>query len=80
MLSLNSIEKRSFRLPSRYILVAAAAASLGACSNEALYQAIQENRLQACEEIPIAQQASCNAQYQTDYESYKRDRDALNSP
>ncbi|MEX0964051.1 MAG: hypothetical protein WDZ52_08445 [Pseudohongiellaceae bacterium] len=51
--------------------------SLGACSNEALYQAIQENRLQACEQIPIAQQAACKAQYQTDYGTYKRARDAL---
>lgn len=50
-------------------------ASLAGCSNKALYQAIQQNRLQACEEIPIPQQAACKAQYQTDYESYKRQRD-----
>lgn len=49
--------------------------SLAGCSNEALYQAIQENRLQACEQIPIAQQAACKAQYQTDYDTYKRERD-----
>ena len=53
------------------------ALSLNACSNEAIYQSIQQNGLRACEEIPIAQQASCRAQYQKDYATYKRERDAL---
>jgi len=52
-------------------------ASLAGCSNKALYQAIQQNRLQACEEIPIPQQAACKAQYQTDYDSYRRARDVV---
>ena len=51
--------------------------SLNACSNEAIYQSIQQNGLRACEEIPIAQQASCRAQYQKDYATYKRERDSL---
>lgn len=51
--------------------------NLNACSNEAIYQSIQQNALRACEEIPIAQQASCRAQYQKDYATYKRERDAL---
>ena len=53
------------------------ALSLNACSNEAIYQSIQQNGLRACEEIPIAQQASCKAQYQKDYATYKRERDSL---
>lgn len=57
----------------------ALALGLTGCSNEALYNAIQENRLQACETLPIAQQEGCKAQYQTDYESYRRDRDAPGS-
>lgn len=51
--------------------------SLTACSNEAIYQSIQQDGLRGCEEIPIAQQASCKAQYQKDYATYKRERDAL---
>ena len=46
-----------------------------ACTNQDLYEAIQQNRLQACEEIPIPQQAQCKARYQVDYEDYKRERD-----
>ncbi|PCI79679.1 MAG: hypothetical protein COB20_04260 [SAR86 cluster bacterium] len=53
------------------------ALSLNACSNEAIYQSIQQNGLRACEEIPIAQQAGCKAQYQKDYATYKRERDSL---
>lgn len=53
------------------------ALSLNACSNEAIYQSIQQNGLRACEEIPIAQQADCRAQYQKDYATYKRERDSL---
>ena len=53
------------------------ALGLNACSNEAIYQSIQQNGLRACEEIPIAQQAHCKTQYQKDYATYKRERDAL---
>ncbi|MDP6414596.1 MAG: hypothetical protein QGG54_06145 [Gammaproteobacteria bacterium] len=44
-----------------------------ACSNQQLYEAIQQNGLQACEEIPIPQQEDCKAQYQTSYEEYRRE-------
>lgn len=63
----------------RAIAMVIAAVGLGACSSEAMYRAIQLNRQQACEQIPIAQQASCKAQYQTDYESYKRQRESLST-
>ena len=53
------------------------ALSLNTCSNEAIYQSIQQNGLRACEEIPIAQQASCKSRYQKDYATYKRERDEL---
>ena len=43
------------------------ALSLNGCSNEAMYQSIQQNGLRASEEIPIAQQASCKTQHQKDY-------------
>ena len=47
------------------------------CTNEALYNAVQQNQLQRCETIPIAQQATCKQQFQTSYEDYRRERDAL---
>lgn len=50
---------------------------LNACSHEALYKNIQQNGPRACEERPVFQQASYKAQYQKDYETYKRERDAL---
>ena len=53
---------------------------LQAYSNAAMYQAMQENRLQACEEMPIAQRAGRKAQYQTDYEGYQQARDSPGSP
>ncbi len=51
--------------------------ALQSCSNQAMYEAIQQNRLQRCEEIPIPQQQACRDQYQTSYEEYRRERDAL---
>ena len=53
------------------------ALSLNGFSNEVMYQSVQQNVLRACEEVPIAQQASCKAQYQKDYATYKRERDFL---
>ena len=47
------------------------------CSNQALFESIQQNHLQRCETIPIAQQAACEAHYQTSYEEYQREREAL---
>lgn len=48
--------------------------SLSGCSYEAMYKSIQQDNLRACEEIPIAQQAGCKARYQTDYDTYRRQR------
>lgn len=69
--------------PSRFIgrlatlSLGLVALSVNGCSNEAMYQSIQQDGLRACEEIPVAQQASCKAQYQKDYATYKRERDSL---
>ncbi|PCJ26883.1 MAG: hypothetical protein COA96_04445 [SAR86 cluster bacterium] len=46
---------------------------LTSCSNQQLYKMIQENRLQACEEIPIPQQQMCKSQYQKPYDVYQRE-------
>jgi hypothetical protein len=69
------------RIQSRRILplllIPLLAGMLSACTSRNLYEAIQQNRLQRCEEIPIPQQANCRAQYQQSYEDYKNERDAL---
>lgn len=79
MNSLNTLLYRPCRLTARLATfsLGLVALSLNGCSNEAMYQSIQQNGLRACEEIPIAQQASCKAQYQKDYATYKRERDSL---
>lgn len=35
-----------------------------------MYELIQQDGLRACEEIPVAQQASCKAHYQKDDATY----------
>ena len=47
------------------------------CSYQALFESIQQNHLERCETTPIAQQAACEAHYQTSYEEYQREREAL---
>ena len=51
--------------------------ALASCSNRAIYESVQRNRLQGCEAIPIPQQKACRAQYQMSYDEYKSHRDAL---
>lgn len=63
------------RLASVVVLLAPLLAT--SCSNQALFENIQQNHLQRCETIPIAQQAACEAQYQTSYDEYRREREAL---
>lgn len=62
-------------LATAFVLLAPLLAT--SCSNQALFETIQQNHLQRCETIPIAQQAACEAQYQTSYEEYRREREEL---
>lgn len=57
-------------------LLGLALAGLPCCSNQALYKAIQQNRLQECETRPVPQQETCKAAHQQDYEEYRRERDS----
>jgi hypothetical protein len=63
------------RLATASVLLAPLLAT--SCSNQALFESIQQNHLQRCQAIPIAQQAACEAQYQTSFEEYQREREAL---
>ena len=41
------------------------------CSNQQIYEAIQDNRQQECERLPPPQDEECLAAYDESYESYK---------
>jgi len=58
-----------------WILLLGCIGSTVSCTNRNVYELIQQNRLQACEERPIPQQAACKESYQTDYDVYRRERD-----
>ena len=47
------------------------------CSNRALYETVQRNNIQRCRELPIPQQAACEAQYQTSFDDYSKQRGEL---
>ena len=78
--ALTKLKRWTTAAPRRQRQLAIAALTpllLTACTSEALYNSIQQNQLQRCETIPIAQQAACKQQFQTSYEEYRRERDAL---
>ena len=59
------------------ILAFSALLATAGCTSEQLYNAIRDNRIQDCENLPIPQQEHCRSLYQTTYEEYARDLDEL---
>lgn len=59
-------------LPAVTLLLA-----MAGCTSEQLYNAIRDNRIQDCENLPIPQQEHCRSQYQTTYEEYARGLEEL---
>lgn len=59
------------------ILASAVLMLLGGCTAESIYESVQRNQLQRCEELPIPVQANCKSQYQQSYEEYDRERREL---
>ncbi len=47
------------------------------CSYHQVYNAIRDNRIQNCENLPISQQEYCRGQYRTTWEEYNRDFEEL---
>lgn len=45
--------------------------SLYGCSNRQMYEAIQENRQQECNLLPVSQYEDCMKKYEESYDSYK---------
>lgn len=59
------------------ILAFAMLPAMASCTSEQLYNAIRDNRIQDCENLPIPQQEHCRSLYQTTYEDYSRDLEKL---
>ncbi len=51
--------------------------ALQGCTGEQLYNAIRDNRIQNCENLPVPQQDHCRSLYETTYEEYARDLEEL---
>ncbi len=50
---------------------------ISGCSNQEIYQAVQNNRLQECDKLPDVQREECRAQHSQPYEEYERNRKEL---
>ena len=59
------------------ILAFALLFATASCTSEQIYNAIRDNRIQDCENIPIPQQDHCRSLYETSYEEYARDLEEL---
>jgi hypothetical protein len=47
------------------------------CSNKQIYTAVQENRRVECSKLPQVQFKKCMSEYDTPYEEYERERQAV---
>lgn len=59
-----------------YALLALFTMALPACSNQEIYEAVRENRLQDCERQPPSAIEDCKRAFETDYETYEQMRAA----
>ena len=48
--------------------------SVNGCSNQEMYEAVQSNRLAACQEFVGRRYDDCIAQYEADYRDFSRER------
>ncbi len=65
------------KLPASLVLVLGLPLAAAGCTSEQLYNAIRDNRIQNCENLPIPQQEHCRSLYETTYEEYSRDLEEL---
>ena len=59
-----------------YALLALFPMVLPACTNQEIYEAVRENRLQDCERQPPSAVEDCKRAFETDYETYEQMRAA----
>jgi PBP1b-binding outer membrane lipoprotein LpoB len=60
--------------PSVFLMIAL---FLMGCSNKQIYTAVQENRRVECSKLPQVQFEKCMSEYDTPYEEYQRERQAV---
>ena len=59
------------------VLLVVCATVVRACSNEQVYNAIQQNRQLECQKLPGTQYEECMREFSQPYKDYKRERDEL---
>lgn len=60
-----------------WILAALALGLVQACSQQQVYDAIQQNRQLECQKLPGSQYEECMKQYSEPYKEYERERQEL---
>jgi hypothetical protein len=58
-------------------LILMLALALQGCSNQQIYTAVQENRRLECSKLPQNQYEQCMSEYDTPYDEYDRERQAV---
>ena len=58
-------------------LILVIALALLGCSNKQIYTAVQENRRLECSKLPQDQYEQCISEYDTPYDEYERERQAV---
>ena len=65
------------RTASTWIVMLVASWLVQACSQQQVYDAIQQNRQLECQKLPGTQYEECMKQYSEPYEEYERERQEL---
>ena len=60
----------------RYLGICLLVAITSACSKQQWYEAIQENRKQECQKLPLTRQEQCRESHSLSYEDYVEQREA----
>lgn len=58
-------------------LILVFALALLGCGNKQIYTAVQENRRLECSKLPQNQYEQCMSEYDTPYDEYERERQAV---
>lgn len=70
-------QTQGFQMKERIIVGLGIVLMVAGCSHRAIYESAQLNNIRRCQELPIPQQSACEAQYQTSFDEYSRDREEL---
>ena len=65
------------RIASTWIVMLVASWLVQACSQQQVYDAVQQNRQLECQKLPGTQYEECMKQYSEPYKEYERERQEL---